>query len=88
MVVNTVSAGRFELDGPLCFPNPFVNVITLNQACSGATMVQVLDLAGRVVLERKNPGLNIDASALRNGSYLINITLKNGAALNQLIIKK
>ena len=88
MVVNTVSAGRFELDGPLCFPNPFVNVITLNQACSDATMVQVLDLAGRVVLERKNPGLNIDASALRNGSYLINITLKNGAAINQLIIKK
>ena len=88
MVVNTVSASRIELDGPLCFPNPFVNVITLNQACSDATMVQVMDLAGRVVLERKNPGLNIDASALRNGSYLINITLKNGTALSQLIIKK
>jgi hypothetical protein len=74
-------------------PNPSEGIVTLQGNMSNATeyTVNVLDMSGRVVFSKSNTNsvLNetIDLSNLKQGTYLINVSSKEGAQVEKLIIK-
>jgi hypothetical protein len=77
-----------KLNGPLCYPNPFTNMINLNSACKEAIMVELFDINGKRVLHELNPSDKIDGKNLRDGVYLLKVTFENGAILSNQLIKK
>ena len=76
------------LSGPLCYPNPFERVITLDASCERALEVRLYDLNGREVLRREGPVRSIDCSTLRGGVYLLEADFGNGVKARVQVVKK
>ncbi|WBO83903.1 T9SS type A sorting domain-containing protein [Hymenobacter yonginensis] len=79
------------------YPNPFQNEmrLTVQSAASGKGQLQILDLTGRVVLERSaelTSGTNDlelrDLSGVPNGTYLLRVVTPAGKPQTQRIIKR
>lgn len=69
------------------YPSPFTTHITLRGA-EHVAQVDLLDLAGNVVLHVEQPSDRIEAELLASGNYLLLITLRNGSRLTQNISKR
>lgn len=79
------------------YPNPFENEVrlTVQSAAAGKGQLQLLDLTGRVVLERSTEltsGTNDlelrDLSGVQRGTYLLRVVTPAGKAQTQRIIKR
>ncbi|MCF8357958.1 MAG: T9SS type A sorting domain-containing protein [Prolixibacteraceae bacterium] len=88
LTVGTSGIGWPTAYGPLCYPNPFSNAIYLNAACSNDALVQVFDTNGKKLLEKTCPTGTIYCGSLRNGPYLLKVTLQNGESFSRLIVKE
>jgi hypothetical protein len=57
----------------IVFPNPCKDIIFIKGEVSGEYTVRVLDITGRLLLERKNENGAIDLSSLQKGIYLLEL---------------
>ena len=79
---------ELTLSEPLFYPNPVTRILYLNEACLGATSVNLYNLSGGLVLSEPNPTLHIDCSAINRGVYLIVVDLGEGRKYTGKIIKE
>lgn len=79
------------------YPNPFQNEVrlTVQSTAAGKGQLQLLDLTGRVVLQRNvelTSGTNDlelqDLSGVQSGTYLLRVVTPAGNAQTQRIIKR
>ena len=79
---------ELTLSEPLFYPNPVTRMLSLNEACLGATSVKLYNLNGGLVLSEPNPTLQIDCSAINRGVYLIVVDLGEGKRYIEKMIKE
>lgn len=78
------------------YPNPANNVLNVqfNTSASKATVIEIMDIAGRVVgtwsFENVAQGQisHIDIGSLTSGTYLLNIKNENGNSVQKLVVTK
>lgn len=72
------------------YPNPAVNLLTVETSDSTIRSVRMVSLDGKVVLEQKMNSDNndIDISTLKTGLYILNIENDKGEISSHKIIKK
>ncbi len=66
-------------------PNPATNVINIT-GINSLVNVEVLNLAGSIVLESTNSKIDVDN--LSNGIYLVRVTTESGVYTKKVVIKK
>ncbi|MBN1924590.1 MAG: hypothetical protein JW798_02035 [Prolixibacteraceae bacterium] len=88
LVVGASGIGWPIAYGPLCYPNPFSDEICLNAACGNDALVQVFDTNGKKLMEKTCPTGTIYCGTLRNGPYLLKVTLQNGESFSRLVVKE
>jgi hypothetical protein len=71
----TTSIEEIAIQGKI-FPNPFADVVNFDFDIE-VLNVEVLNLAGQVILSIENPGFSVDVSALPQGSYIVKCRHKN-----------
>ena len=71
-------------------PNPVENTLTIHGLDNKSSLkVTVTDMSGYVwltTLSRQQSSLNVDASRLKPGNYLVNISNKNGAVCQGITV--
>jgi len=66
------------------YPNPTTNLLTIpiRKSATGNVLVEVFDLAGKLVLSENkmisNEPLKINVASIKNGAYLFNLTFADG----------
>jgi uncharacterized repeat protein (TIGR02059 family) len=71
------------------YPNPVWN--TLNVSINNTMIVyrmQILDISGRILLDRDSYQPTIDVSNLKQGTYLIRLLFTNGQTYQSIFLKK
>lgn len=72
-----------------CYPNPVSEKLAVSYNTTAASVLQLKDLLGRIVIEKNYmAGINdyIDVSGLESGSYIISVTENNRSKNKQIII--
>jgi hypothetical protein len=75
------------------YPNPVTNnkIITIQANLNGITQLQVLDLAGKIVLntqvEFKNNSTEINLEGISKGTYLIKLNNENKLLTKKISIQ-
>jgi len=91
---NTFSLHIPAFDRFSAYPNPAQDVVylQLNNTINDKAMVQVTDIAGRIVMDQQsvleNGLITLPVSQLNNGLYMVRITWKGTQYLQKLIIEK
>lgn len=89
--------GKATASGVVAYPNPFTSEVrlSLNASVSGNALIRISDMTGRVVGERKmnlslgNNDLPIEnMSDLKNGLYILNVTLPSGETKTMKVMKQ
>jgi hypothetical protein len=76
------------------YPNPVQNNITLrlSENTNAILPLQITDLTGSVVLTKSvvatNGLINVNASSLSNGTYFIQLTIKNEVLTAKVVVEK
>jgi glucose/arabinose dehydrogenase len=73
-----------EIDN-LIYPNPVADVLHFGN--ENFQYIKIINIAGKIVLEKKNPRGSINLSSLKQGVYLAEITYKNQTKTIKLIKK-
>lgn len=88
---DSLSTDEFATNNFSIFPNPSNGQITINMTTSlGEGQVQIIDLNGRVVFAqdaRLEGAMNIDASGLAKGVYLVQVANQTVSETAKLIIR-
>lgn len=71
-----------EIDN-LVYPNPVSDV--LNFGNENFQNIKIIDISGRIILEKENPQRSINLASLKHGVYLAEITYKNQTKTIKLI---
>jgi len=82
--VNEISGNQFIS----VFPNPANNELNISDRALNATLIEIIDLRGRVVLETGNDSQVITISGLEAGSYFIRFTNESGIVGYSKFVKK
>jgi hypothetical protein len=69
------------------YPNPFSDVVNISDAAN-VKSVSVSDVSGRLIRVIDNPGSSINLGELRQGMYLLTLTMKDGSKQTVKTIKK
>lgn len=69
------------------YPNPFTDVINIADAAN-VKSVSVSDVSGRLIRVIDNPGSSIQLGELRQGMYLLTLTMKDGSKQTVKTVKK
>ncbi|WP_344831980.1 T9SS type A sorting domain-containing protein [Chryseobacterium ginsenosidimutans] len=69
------------------YPNPFTDVLNISDAAN-VKSVSVSDVSGRLVKVIDNPGSALHLGELKQGMYLMNLTMKDGSKQTIKTIKK
>jgi len=69
------------------YPNPFTDVVNIADA-GNVKSVSVSDVSGRLLKVIDNPGASINLGELRQGMYLLTLTMKEGSKQTVKTIKK
>ncbi|MBM72611.1 MAG: hypothetical protein CL847_07500 [Crocinitomicaceae bacterium] len=91
-----VDNGNDFIESLLVYPNPVIgsNVSVATEGFSGATLIEVYDLQGRVVLSeriseaRSSERVVLDVSALSNGTYVVRMANNLKHLASKLVIRK
>jgi hypothetical protein len=74
------------------FPNPAIDVVTIDIDGEGSAIVVVSDISGRIAFTNNvtlvNGQSSFDISSLDNGVYMFNVTLENGSTSTFSVVKK
>jgi len=74
------------------FPNPAIDVVTIDIDGEGSANVVVSDISGRIAFTNNvilvNGQSSFDISSLDNGVYMFNVTLENGSTSTFSVVKK
>lgn len=85
---NTLSVQNLTLDGMSVYPNPSEGVITIGNENNDNSVVEVMNLEGKVVLtEEISTTSTIDLSANGTGVYLVKVSNDNGSMVERVVIK-
>lgn len=84
-----------EQEGYAIFPNPATNIVTIKLAeNNNLEKVQVLDLAGKLVMQMNDQdvsqttnSLTVDVSDLTSGIYFINVHTPSGVSSSKLVVE-
>ncbi len=82
-----LSVKDVKLGDANAYPNPVNGSLNIN-ANSDILKIEILDITGKVIKTiNENKGLNsiVDFSALSNGTYLVNVTTKNGLSSLKIV---
>jgi hypothetical protein len=66
--------GYFEENIISIYPNPVIDVITL-ATTEEVDELRVIDASGRILLDIKDPGYQLDLSELETGNYLLQLCI-------------
>jgi hypothetical protein len=78
-----------KISGIVVFPNPASDHVTLSAENATTCNYQVVDIAGRLLIDGKFEGTKIlDLSLLANGTYVLRITLGDNACHNKLVVNR
>lgn len=69
------------------YPNPFTDVLNISDA-TNVKSVSVSDVSGRLIRVIDNPSSELHLSELRQGMYLVTLTMKDGSKQTIKTIKK
>lgn len=69
------------------YPNPFTDVLNISDA-TNVKSVSVSDVSGRLVRVIDNPGSTLHLGELKQGMYLMSLTMKDGSKQTIKTIKK
>jgi hypothetical protein len=69
------------------YPNPFTDVLNISDA-TNVKSVSVSDVSGRLIKVIDNPGSALHLGELKQGMYLISLTMKDGSKQTIKAIKK
>jgi len=69
------------------YPNPFTDVLSFSDI-SNVKSVSIIDVAGRLVKTIDNPSSTLQLGDLKQGMYLVTLTMKDGAKQTIKVIKK
>ncbi|MEG1027018.1 MAG: T9SS type A sorting domain-containing protein, partial [Flavobacterium sp.] len=87
LVAQNLSAEKFFSDNFNMYPNPTTDVLNISSKNGlNASEVRITDLSGKVVKVQKEIS-TINVSDLASGTYLIDITTKEGKATSKFIKK-
>lgn len=67
------------------YPNPAINQINFNQ---NVNEIRVFNLSGQLLLNTTNVTNSLDISYLKNGVYIIQVTLKDGTVTQREFVKQ
>ncbi|WP_395047120.1 T9SS type A sorting domain-containing protein [Flavobacterium sp.] len=70
------------------YPNPVEEILQINSNNNQLKSIKILDLNGRLIYESFSGNLNINASKLQSGVYMIELLFDNDLVAKQKIIKK
>ena len=68
-------------------PNPSNDKLEFNLASNQIRTIQILDLQGKLILEKKESNL-ILLESIPSGTYIVVLVTKDGATLEQKLIKQ
>ena len=89
--------GRATEAGIVAYPNPYTTELRvgLNSAISGSALARITDMTGRVISQQVLPvaigsnDLPLDSmNGLKNGLYLLNLTLPSGETKTMKVVKQ
>jgi hypothetical protein len=87
--LNCIPVSSFESPNPMnkfrVYPNPTSDVVYLDLSNIREVEYQIFSIEGRLVLTGKTLKNEVDVSALRPGSYLLQIRSKNGIATRKIV---
>ncbi|WP_196892899.1 T9SS type A sorting domain-containing protein [Aureivirga marina] len=90
--LNVEDYANLDLKAGDVFPNPIQNTAHVNLSIDEKATLQVFDLKGNVVLERKYdailPNTDLDFTTLRNGQYILRITSPKHLVTKKILIRK
>jgi hypothetical protein len=73
----------------ILYPNPTTGIFTIDFGVDAVTgSLQIIDLQGRVVLERiinNESIMEINTNAIANGVYMVNVMSENGPSVVRLV---
>jgi hypothetical protein len=74
-------------DGPsmTVLPNPTTGPITFDIPDAGILKVEVIDLLGQVVLQRRDQSRTVDLSGLPNGTYVVHVSTDAGTRMQRVV---
>lgn len=72
------------------WPNPATDQIQVRSQQANIEQVRIVDLSGKVVLEKKTSGMSVSLSlnGLQKGTYIISSLMSDGSSVNQKMIKQ
>jgi hypothetical protein len=92
-LLGTVGINELNSSSIVVYPNPVTNnkTVTIQANLNGVTQLQVVDLAGKVVLntqvEFKNSHSEINLDGISNGTYLIKLNNENKLLTKKISIQ-
>ena len=87
LVAQNLSAEKFFTENFTLYPNPTTDVLNITSKNGlNATEIRITDLSGKVVKVQKDAS-TVNVSDLASGTYLIDITTKEGKATSKFIKK-
>ena len=86
----SLSTTLFEETSIRLYPNPSKGMVTLDYELETAAQLQVIDVSGRVVLERElaaaETSLQFDTRAMASGVYAVQVLGKNGGVWRSKLV--
>ena len=86
-----VNITELTIDGK-AFPNPAVDVVTIDVEANGSAVLTVTDITGKIVLSQNvaltNGTSDVNISSLEAGIYVFNVSFENGDSSQFNVVKK
>ncbi len=87
ILINTIGINENQISGLNIYPNPFKNILTIEQNSNSKLSIEILNIEGRLIQSFTSSEKNIktDVSGFANGMYFINVKSETGNAINKLV---
>ncbi|NMH28103.1 T9SS type A sorting domain-containing protein [Flavobacterium silvaticum] len=83
--VLSVSSNQFK--EVVIFPNPANSSLNFYAVKNQIDFVKIIDLTGKIFLQKQNPAENIDISMLSPGVYMVRLTFGDKTSDQKLVVK-